>query len=189
MYVHSTSELSRNPNFLHHTHKMKEQRPTKRVRRSPSSSSSASSDDGDAPAADAMEIFRRHFESRFEAIEDDSAKPAAASTSKLGVIDDGAGEDEFDGLSSGSDSSEDEDEDEEDEEEVVQVVHHDTTKKSTRPALSKKEARAFMVGLLTSSPGRLVANTKSTVFEAAAVGATRNYHRTQEGGKGGEGKG
>jgi hypothetical protein len=56
------------------TEEMKEQRPTKRVRRARSTSSSASSEDA-AASIDAMEIFRRHFESRFEAIEDDKPEP------------------------------------------------------------------------------------------------------------------
>ncbi|KAA8910460.1 hypothetical protein FN846DRAFT_775219 [Sphaerosporella brunnea] len=89
---------------------------------------------------DAMEIFRRYFESQFEAIEESPAPPITKSPE---IIDDGDREDGFDGFSSGSDISADEEEEEE-EEQAVEIVHHDSTKKAPRPLMSKQEVRAFM---------------------------------------------
>ena len=103
---------------------------------------------GPTPAEDeAMAIMRRHFESQFEAIE---AAPPAPARKTVGVIDDGAsdedaaaGESDWDGIESeASDGGSDVDEDDADR---VIVVHHGDDRTDTRPVVTKREKRMFMV--------------------------------------------
>jgi len=78
-----------------------------------------------------MEIFRRHFESRFEAIE----TPAVAATASSNVIDEGSDTDtEWNGISS-------------DLEELpaVQVIHHTLSSSAPPPRMSRRELKAFLV--------------------------------------------
>jgi hypothetical protein len=93
-----------------------------------------------------MEIFRRHFESRFEAIEVAPVVPSTSSNKrKSTAIDEGSdieGSDYDEGEDS-EDSQEDWDDDEE--EQVLEVVHNDSANLVPSIKESKKGLRAFMV--------------------------------------------
>lgn len=94
--------------------------------------------DDKAPAINAMEIFRRHFESRFESIDETPAVPYSNNF----MVDEGSGaeDEEWSGIS-GSEESEAE-------ADTVQVVHH-TSARIERPQMSKRALREFMVPALS----------------------------------------
>lgn len=115
-----------------------EGRPSKRQRASPTSSSTSDSDD--SPALNPMEIFRRHFESRFQAID---GPPIAAldPTSSSNTIDEGSdvedGE-EWSGISASEES-------ESEENTSVEVVYHTSSAYSEARRMSKRKLSEFMV--------------------------------------------
>ena len=114
-----------------------EGRPSKRHRAS--SSSPSSSDSDDSSPLNPMEIFRRHFESRFQAIDDPSAvlDPTSSNAINEGsdVEDDG---EEWSGIS-GSEGLESEGN------ASVEVVHHTSSACPEAPRMSKRKLNAFMV--------------------------------------------
>ena len=114
---------------------MKE-RPSKRCRTSPPPEF-----EGNAQVFDAMEIFRRHFESRFEPIDE---TPAIPNSTNL-MIDEGSGDEEWSGIS-GSEAEAD----------TVQFVHHTSSARIERPQMSKSALRRFMVLALSLSLGSLL---------------------------------
>ena len=90
-----------------------------------------------------MEIFRRHFESRFEPIDE---TPAIPNSTNL-MIDEGSGaeDEEWSGIS-GSETEAD----------TVQFVHHTSSARIERPQLSKSALRRFMVLALSLPLGSLL---------------------------------
>ncbi|KAI5813104.1 hypothetical protein BZA77DRAFT_322392 [Pyronema omphalodes] len=110
-------------------------------------SSNDASNDATTPSIDPMEIFRRHFESRFEAIEVAPVVPVTTSSSsstskkrKSTAIDEGSDvEDSYH-----DDDEEEEDEDSDEEEQVLEVVHNDSRDLVPSIKEAKKGLRAFM---------------------------------------------
>ncbi|KAI5798191.1 hypothetical protein FPQ18DRAFT_321797 [Pyronema domesticum] len=116
--------------------------------RSISPDSSASGDDSSsapAPAVDPMEIFRRHFESRFEAIEVAPVVPSTSSNKRKSTAIDEGSDVEGPDYDEDEDSLDSDEEEDWEEEQVLEVVHNDSANLVPSIKESKKGLRAFMV--------------------------------------------
>lgn len=109
------------------------------------------------PEEDISEIFRRHFESRFEPLADepqhsrqdsDEDDDDAADSDQDNDVEEDVDDDAWGGVS--DEDEEDEDEEDEDEDEdghaatVIEVVDHSSSNPTTASTMSKKELKAFM---------------------------------------------
>lgn len=92
-----------------------------------------------------MEIFRRHFESRFEAIEVAPVVPSTSSNKRKSTAIDEGSDVEGPDYDEDEDSLDSDEEEDWEEEQVLEVVHNDSANLVPSIKESKKGLRAFMV--------------------------------------------